>query len=102
MGGRAGRTIREASGLGGPESEALLRLAHHPEHRTTAASLAEELSFHSGSLPRLTARMEEAGLTARHPHPDDRRAVTCWSAPSSHTSRRSPPTWPTRSPRSNT
>jgi DNA-binding MarR family transcriptional regulator len=75
VGGRAEQVIREASGLGGSEFEVLLRLARHPEGRTTGARLAEDLSFTSGGLTRLIARMEEAGLLARHPHPDDRRAV---------------------------
>ena len=75
IGGRAERTIREAAGLGGSEFEVLLRLARHPENRTTSARLAEDLSFTSGGLTRLIARMEEAGLLARHPHPDDRRAA---------------------------
>jgi DNA-binding MarR family transcriptional regulator len=75
VGSRAERTIREASGLGGSEFEVLLRLARHPEGRTTSARLAEDLSFTSGGLTRLIARMEEAGLLTRHPHPDDRRAA---------------------------
>lgn len=75
IGGRAERLIHEASGLGGSEFEVLLRLARHPEGRTTSARLAEELSFTSGGLTRLIARMERAGLLARHPHPVDRRAV---------------------------
>ncbi|WP_086668025.1 MarR family winged helix-turn-helix transcriptional regulator [Lentzea kentuckyensis] len=75
VGGRADQVIREASGLGGSEFEVLLRLARHPDGRTTSARLAEDLSFTSGGLTRLIARMEEAGLLARHPHPDDRRAV---------------------------
>ncbi len=75
VGGRAERTIREASGLGGSEFEVLLRLARHPDQRTTSARLAEDLSFTSGGLTRLIARMEEAGLLIRHPHPSDRRAV---------------------------
>ncbi|MFD9042523.1 MarR family winged helix-turn-helix transcriptional regulator [Streptomyces bottropensis] len=74
FGGRADRTIREAAGLGGSEFEVLLRLARHPERRTTSARLAEDLSFTSGGLTRLMARMEEAGLITRHPHPEDRRA----------------------------
>lgn len=75
IGGRAERAIREATGLGGSEFEVLLRLVRHPEHRTTSARLAEDLSFTSGGLTRLIARMEEAGLITRHPHPDDRRAA---------------------------
>lgn len=75
VGGRADQVIREASGLGGSEFEVLLRLARHPDGRTTSARLAEDLSFTSGGLTRLIARMEEAGLLARHPHPVDRRAV---------------------------
>src|SRR5688500_13100253 len=75
VGGRADQVIREASGLGGSEFEVLLRLARHPDGRTTSARLAEDLSFTSGGLTRLIARMEEAGLLARHPHPADRRAV---------------------------
>ncbi|KJK34666.1 MarR family transcriptional regulator [Lentzea aerocolonigenes] len=75
VGGRAEQLIREASGLGGSEFEVLLRLARHPEGRTTSARLAEDLSFTSGGLTRLIARMEEAGLLTRHPHPDDRRAA---------------------------
>ena len=67
--------MREAAGLAGAEFEVLLRLARHPEKRTTGARLAEDLSFTSGGLTRLIARMEEAGLLARHPHPDDRRAA---------------------------
>ncbi|PIM65844.1 MarR family transcriptional regulator, partial [Streptomyces sp. JV178] len=63
-----------AAGLGGAEVEVLLHLARHPERRTTSARLAEDLSFTSGGLTRLMARMEEAGLITRHPHPEDRRA----------------------------
>lgn len=74
VGGRAERLIRSASGLGGSEFEVLLRLARHPEGRTTSARLAEDLSFTSGGLTRLIARMEEAELITRHPHPEDRRA----------------------------
>lgn len=73
--GRSERSIRDASGLGGSEFEVLLRLARHPEGRTTSARLAEDLSFTSGGLTRLMARMEQAGLLVRHPHPDDRRAA---------------------------
>lgn len=75
IGGRAEQVIREASGLGGSEFEVLLRLARHPDGRTTSARLAEDLSFTSGGLTRLIARMEESGLLIRHPHPDDRRAA---------------------------
>ncbi|MGC7101746.1 MarR family winged helix-turn-helix transcriptional regulator [Amycolatopsis lurida] len=75
VGGLAERVIQEACGLGGSEFEVLLRLARHPDGRTTSARLAEDLSFTSGGLTRLIARMEEAGLLVRHPHPDDRRAV---------------------------
>ncbi|TDB74390.1 MarR family winged helix-turn-helix transcriptional regulator [Micromonospora sp. KC723] len=75
IGGRSEQIIREASGLGGSEFEVLLRLARHPEGRTTSARLAEDLSFTSGGLTRLIARMEQAGLLVRHPHPDDRRAA---------------------------
>jgi DNA-binding MarR family transcriptional regulator len=82
VGGRAERLIRESSGLAGSEFEVLLRLARHPEGRTTSARLAEDLSFTSGGLTRLIARMEEAGLLIRHPHPDDRRAVLL--APTAH------------------
>ncbi|KOV71603.1 MarR family transcriptional regulator, partial [Streptomyces sp. NRRL WC-3618] len=60
FGGRADRTIREVTGLGGSEFEVLLRLARHPQRRTTSARLAEDLSFTSGGLTRLIARMEEA------------------------------------------
>ena len=74
FGGRADHTIREAAGLGGSEFEVLLRLARHPQRRTTSARLAEDLSFTSGGLTRLIARMEEAELIVRHPHPEDRRA----------------------------
>ncbi|WP_330275753.1 MarR family transcriptional regulator [Lentzea sp. NBC_00516] len=75
VGGRAEQLIREASGLGGSEFDVLLRLARHPDGRTTSARLAEDLVFTSGGLTRLIARMEEVGLLARHPHPGDRRAV---------------------------
>ena len=75
VGGRAERTIREASGLGGSEFEVLLRLVRHPEGQTTSARLAEDLSFSSGGLTRLIARMEQEDLLVRHPHPDDRRAA---------------------------
>jgi DNA-binding MarR family transcriptional regulator len=75
VGGRAEGVIREASGLGGSEFEVLLRLVRHPEGRTTSARLAEDLSFTSGGLTRLIARMEQEGLLVRHPHPDDRRAA---------------------------
>ncbi|WP_207921465.1 MarR family winged helix-turn-helix transcriptional regulator [Micromonospora sp. KC721] len=75
IGGRSERIIREASGLGGSEFEVLLRLVRHPEGRSTSARLAEDLSFTSGGLTRLIARMEQAGLLIRHPHPDDRRAA---------------------------
>ncbi|MDX3612165.1 MarR family transcriptional regulator [Streptomyces europaeiscabiei] len=75
IGGRAERIISEAAGLGGSEFGVLLRLARHRENRTTSARLAEDLSFTSGGLTRLIARMEEAGLLTRHPHPDDRRAA---------------------------
>lgn len=75
VGGRSERVIRDASGLGGSEFEVLLRLARHPEGRTTSARLAEELSFTSGGLTRLIARLEQDGLLIRHPHPEDRRAV---------------------------
>ena len=71
---RSDRVIEEASGLGGNEFEVLLRLARHPDGRTTNARLAEDLSFTSGGLTRLIARMEDAGLLQRRPHPDDRRA----------------------------
>ncbi|GAA0297921.1 hypothetical protein GCM10009540_16390 [Streptomyces turgidiscabies] len=81
FGGRAERAIREASGLGGTEFEVLLRLARHPEGRTTSARLAEDLSFTSGGLTRLTARMEGAGLLTRHPHPTDRRAAFVEATP---------------------
>ncbi|MDX3638572.1 MarR family winged helix-turn-helix transcriptional regulator [Streptomyces sp. MB09-02B] len=75
IGGRAERIIREASGLSGSEFEVLLRLARHPGNETTSARLAEDLSFTSGGLTRLIARMEAAGLLARQPHPSDGRAV---------------------------
>ncbi|NEA99611.1 MarR family transcriptional regulator [Streptomyces sp. SID13726] len=81
IGGRADRTIREASGLGGSEFEVLLRLARHPERRTTGARLAEDLSFTSGGLTRLITRMEEAGLITRRPHPEDRRATLLEATP---------------------
>ncbi|MDX3517914.1 MarR family winged helix-turn-helix transcriptional regulator [Streptomyces scabiei] len=81
IGGRAERIIRETTGLGGSEFEVLLRLTRHPESRTTSARLAEDLSFTSGGLTRLIARMEEAGLLARHPHPDDRRAALLEATP---------------------
>ncbi|MEH0541575.1 MarR family winged helix-turn-helix transcriptional regulator [Streptomyces sp. NPDC054884] len=81
IGGQAERTIREATGLGGSEFEVLLRLARHPENRTTSARLADDLSFTSGGLTRLIARMEGAGLLARHPHPDDRRAALLEATP---------------------
>jgi DNA-binding MarR family transcriptional regulator len=71
---RSDRVIEEASGLAGNEFEVLLRLARHPDGRTTNARLAEDLSFTSGGLTRLIARMEESGLLQREPHPDDRRA----------------------------
>jgi DNA-binding MarR family transcriptional regulator len=75
IGGHSEQVIREASGLGGSEFEVLLRLARHPEGRTTGARLAEELSFTSGGLTRLITRMEQAGLLIRLAHPEDRRAV---------------------------
>ncbi|MEH1124188.1 MarR family transcriptional regulator [Micromonospora sp. CPCC 206061] len=75
IGGHAERVIRHASGLGGSEFEVLLRLARHPEGRTTSARLADDLSFSSGGLTRLIARMEDAKLLVRHPHPHDRRAT---------------------------
>lgn len=75
VGGRSEQVIREASGLGGSEFEVLLRLARHPEGRTTGARLAEELSFTSGGLTRLITRMEQAGLLVRQAHPEDRRAI---------------------------
>jgi DNA-binding MarR family transcriptional regulator len=75
IGGRSEQVIKEASGLGGSEFEVLLRLARHPDGRTTSARLAEDLSFTSGGLTRLTARMEQAELLVRHPHPGDRRAA---------------------------
>ncbi|MEU6261245.1 MarR family transcriptional regulator [Streptomyces sp. NPDC047043] len=75
IGDRASRVMREATGLTGTEFEVLLRLARHPENRTTNARLAQELSVDSGGLTRLVARMETEGLLARHPHPDDRRAM---------------------------
>ncbi|MEU1317188.1 MarR family winged helix-turn-helix transcriptional regulator [Streptomyces tibetensis] len=84
VGGRAERTIREASGLGGSEFEVLLRLTRHPERRTTSARLAEDLSFTSGGLTRLIARMETAGLITRLPHPDDRRAALLEASPKGH------------------
>ena len=43
---------------------------------------AEDLSFTPGGPTRLIARMEEAGLLARHPHPSDGRAVPL--RPTSH------------------
>ena len=81
VGGRADRAIQEATGLGGSEFEVLLRLARHPERRTTSARLAEDLSFTSGGLTRLIARMENAGLLTRQPHPDDRRAAFLEATP---------------------
>lgn len=81
VGARADRVIRDVSGLAGSEFEVLLRLARHPEKRTTSARLAEELSFTSGGLTRLIARMEDAGLVARSPHPEDRRAVFLEATP---------------------
>lgn len=81
FGGRADRTIHAATGLGGSEFEVLLRLARHPERRTTSARLAEDLSFTSGGLTRLITRMEDAGLLTRRPHPDDRRAALLEATP---------------------
>lgn len=75
VGGRSERVIQEASGLGGSEFEVLLRLLRHPAGRTTSARLAADLSFTSGGLTRLTARMERSGLLTRRPHPDDGRAA---------------------------
>ncbi|MFD4511227.1 MarR family winged helix-turn-helix transcriptional regulator [Streptomyces sp. NPDC058457] len=75
VGDRAARVMRAAAGLSGAEFEVLLRLARHPENRTTNARLAQELSVDSGGLTRLIAKMEAAGLVTRHPHPDDRRAI---------------------------
>jgi len=75
VGGRSGQVIEEASGLGSSEFEVLLRLARHPEGRTTGARLAEDLSFSSGGLTRLITRMEQAGLLVRQAHPGDRRAT---------------------------
>lgn len=75
VGGHSEQVIREASGLGSSEFEVLLRLARHPEGRTTGARLAEDLSFTSGGLTRLITRMEQAGLLIRQAHPEDRRAT---------------------------
>ncbi|MCF0080862.1 MarR family winged helix-turn-helix transcriptional regulator [Streptomyces lomondensis] len=50
-------------------------------HRTTSVRPAEGLSFTSGGLTRLIARMEAAGLLVRHPHPDDRRAAFLEASP---------------------
>ena len=38
-------------------------------------------TFTSGGLTRLIARMEEAGLLVRSPHPDDRRAAFIVATP---------------------
>jgi DNA-binding MarR family transcriptional regulator len=73
--GRSDGAIRGGSGLAGSEFEVLLRLARHPDGRTTSARLAEELSFTSGGLTRLISRMESESLLIRRPHPDDRRAA---------------------------
>jgi MarR family transcriptional regulator for hemolysin len=73
--------MRRAQGLGLSQAQcrALARLSR--QEGVNQVTLADSLEIQPITLARLIDRLEEAGLVARQPDPDDRRAVRLFLTP---------------------
>ncbi len=57
------------------EFEVLLRLSNHPGHRMRLSDLAGSVLLSLSGMSRMVGRLEQAGLVAREPCQEDRRAA---------------------------
>jgi DNA-binding MarR family transcriptional regulator len=64
--------VETGTGLGGSESEVLVRLLNERGHAMPMTRLADEVSFSSGGFTKLADRLEADGLIERRADPADR------------------------------
>jgi DNA-binding MarR family transcriptional regulator len=73
--------VEAGTGLGGPESEVVVRLLNEPGHAMPMTRLADEVSFSSGGFTKLADRLEAEGLIERRADPADRRVTNAALTP---------------------
>ena len=73
--GRLDRELQAEEGLSLAWYDVLLHLDEVPGRRLRMTDLAAAVVISKSGLTSLVDRMEEAGLVAREPDPDDRRAI---------------------------
>ncbi|GAA1646334.1 MarR family winged helix-turn-helix transcriptional regulator [Georgenia ruanii] len=67
--------IKAAFSLNEAETETLLNLHRHPEHRVPMAKLARAAAFTTGGFTKIADRLTRRGLVVRVPCADDRRVT---------------------------
>jgi DNA-binding MarR family transcriptional regulator len=67
--------IKAAFSLNEAETETLLNLQRHPEHRVPMAKLARAAAFTTGGFTKIADRLAGRGLVVRVPCVDDRRVT---------------------------
>lgn len=67
--------IKDAYNLNEAETETLLTLQRHAEHRAPMATLARATAFSSGGFTKIADKLTNRGLTVRAACADDRRVI---------------------------